>query len=697
MGVPEEHVPLIAGTHRRGTAIYILTAIGLVFWVWTKIKIELSPEYLERLILMSPEPQNLRETTKALTQSAGLAGLNESSALYIRDTFESFGIKSRIETYEVLLNYPVHRSLCYCINRKTKFEAKLREEVVPYDETSSQQDAVPTFHGYSANGNATGRFVYANYGTLEDFAALDKAKITVNDTIVVMRYGHIFRGLKVKHAEDRGAIGAVIYTDPADDAVKNTPAYPYGLSRHPTSVQRGSVQYLSVYPGDPTTPGYPSYPDAPRVNGTNVPSIPSLPISYEDALPILEALNGQGPKIKGFNGGLPNIDYCTGPSRHLDTLSLSNWGDYRIRTIWNVIGRIKGQLREEVVILGNHRDAWVFGAVDPISGTSCLVEVARGLGRAIRSGWRPLRPIILASWDAEEYGLVGSTEWVEDHGSVLNKTALAYLNVDMATETTIPILRADASPLLNALLYNVTKRITSVNGISLYDEWRNSTDPTGPPPRIRTLGSGSDYTPFQQHIGIPSLDLGYRRDVAAYHYHSNYDSFYWMDTFGDPDWITHKYMSQIWALTAFTLCNTPIVAFNVSDYASAMLSYLDILHNAAYASTFSSLRNSIQHLIEAAAKFEHRADFLRSHPFSHHHTIVNKQYKQFERAFISPEGLPGRPWYKHVVFAPGLDTGYAGVQFPALAEALQQRNHTLVATAADIIQSALKRATELLR
>ena len=695
MGVPEEHVPLIAETHRRGRTIYILAAIGLVFWIWTKAEIKLCPEYLEQLILMSPEPQNLRETTKALTQSPGLAGLNQSSALYIRDAFESFGIKSRIETYDVLLNYPIHRSLCYCINGMTKFEAKLREEVVPYDETSSQQDEVPTFHGYSANGNATGRFVYANYGTLEDFAALDTAKITVNGTIIVMRYGHIFRGLKVKHAEDRGAVGAVIYTDPADDAVRNTPAYPYGLSRHPTSVQRGSVQYLSLYPGDPTTPGYPSYPDAPRVNGTNMPSIPSLPISYEDALPILEALNGQGHKIKGFNGSLPNIEYWTGPSRRHDTLSLSNWGDYRIRTIWNVIGRIEGQLREEVVILGNHRDAWVFGAVDPISGTSCLVEVARGLGRAIRSGWRPLRPIILASWDAEEYGLVGSTEWVEDHASVLNETALAYLNVDMATETTIPILRADASPLLNALLYNVTKRIISVNGISLYDEWRNSTN--GPPPRIRTLGSGSDYTPFQQHIGIPSLDLGYRRDVAAYHYHSNYDSFYWMDTFGDPDWITHKYISQIWALTAFTLCNTPIIAFNVSDYAIAMLSYLDNLHDAAYASTFSSFRTHIQRLIKAAAKFERKADFLRSHPFSHHHTIVNKQYKQFERAFISPQGLPGRPWYKHVVFAPGLDTGYAGVQFPALAEALQQRNHTLVASAADVIKSALERATELLR
>lgn len=324
---------------------------------------------------------------------------------------------------------------------KVSFEATLREDVLDEDPTTQLEESIPTFHGYSASGNVTGSFVYVNYGTYLDYEDLLNANVSLEGKIAVARYGGIFRGLKVKRAQELGMIGCVLFTDPGDDGemteANGYDTYPNGPARHPSSVQRGSVQFLSVAPGDPTTPGYPSKPGVPRapVDGA-IPSIPSLPISFVEALPILKALNGVGPSAKDFgkywtrNTGLgyKGVEYNIGPSADNVVLNLVNEQEYVTTDQWDVIGIINGTIPDEVIVIGNHRDAWIAGgAGDPNSGSAVLNEVIRSFGQALEKGWKPLRTIVFASWDGEEYGLVGSTEWVEEYLPWLTVANVAYV------------------------------------------------------------------------------------------------------------------------------------------------------------------------------------------------------------------------------------------------------------------------------
>jgi N-acetylated-alpha-linked acidic dipeptidase len=427
-----------------------------------------------------------------------------------------------------------------------------------------------------------------------------------------------------------------------------------------------------------------------------------LPISYVDAIPLLKALKGYGPKVKSLGeywkpGGLEylGVDYYVGPTPDHIALNLYNLQNYTITPIWNVIGIINGTIEDEVVVVGNHRDAWIAGgAGDPNSGSAALNEVIRSFGAALAKGWKPLRTIVFASWDGEEYGLVGSTEWVEEYLPWLNKSTVAYLNVDVGTVG--PHFKASASPLLEKALYETTKLVLSPNQTvvnqTVYDVWDK---------KITTMGSGSDFTAFQDYAGIPSLDMGFSfgPQEAVYHYHSNYDSFDWMNKFGDPGFHYHATIARVLALLTAKISETPIIPLNVTDYADGMKKYLDaakdkaakskhseMFEEAAPYTPFVGLEGAIGRLRNASVTFDAEAAALaksiEENPLPWWRwwervklriqvQNVNTKYKTFERQFLHKKGLDGRPWFKHVIFAPGRWTGYSGATFPGLIEAIE--------------------------
>lgn len=480
------------------------------------------------------------------------------------------------------------------------------------------------------------------------------------------------------------------------------------------------IGVAGTLPGDPTTPGYPSKPGVPRVDPHgSTPEIPSLPISYSDALPLLKALNGHGPNASAFGeawqgGGLgyKGVNYSIGPTPDSLVLNLVNEQEYVTTPLWNVIGVINGTLKDEVIVLGNHRDAWIAGgAGDPNSGSAALNEVIRSFGEALQAGWKPLRTIVFASWDGEEYGLVGSTEWVEEYLPWLSGSAVAYLNVDVGARG--KHFEAAASPLLNKLIYSVTDSIPSPNqtkkGQSVGDTWDG---------HIRTMGSGSDFTAFQDFAGIPSLDLGFGSGPkdAVYHYHSNYDSFHWMDTYGDNGWVYHVTVAKIWALLAAQLSETPVLALSALDYADGLEAYLESVKEKSKEEfipasfSFHELEKATKKLQKAAAAYdEYTADLTarldedvpwwkwwkKVRLFFEVRT-ANKKYKMLERQFLFAEGLDNRSWFKHVVFAPGRWTGYAGATYPGLVESFEDRNVTNALRWSQIIQDRLDAATKLL-
>lgn len=684
-------------------------------------------DQLEQLLLDTPSGDKASEWSRYYTSGPHLAGKNLSQAEWTRARWAEWGVPSLVVAYETYINYPLSHRLAL-LNKAAShkdgaeswhvaFEATLEEDVLEDDPTTALEDSIPTFHGYSASGNVTASFVYVNYGTYWDFEDLVRANISLAGKIAVARYGGIFRGLKVKRAQELGMLGCVIFTDPGDDGeiteLNGYKAYPDGPARNPSSVQRGSVQFLSVAPGDPTTPGYPSKPGVPRqpVDGA-IPSIPSLPLSYVDAIPILKALNGHGPSSKDFgkywdtNLGLSHKDvkYNIGPSPDDVVINLVNEQDYVTTPLWNVIGIINGTIPDEVIVIGNHRDAWIAGgAGDPNSGSAVINEAIRSFGEALKLGWKPLRTIVFASWDGEEYGLVGSTEWVEEYIPWLKDANVAYINVDGGA--TGPEFSASAAPLLHKLIYDITARVPSPNqtvaGQTVGDIWDG---------RIKTMGSGSDFTAFQDHAGIPCIDFGFKgvADTGpVYHYHSNYDSYHWMEKYGDPNFVYHKTMAQIVGLTIAKLSEAPLLALNATDYATALKQYVEKVeakvNSSKHKSTPSTdlevfefrsrptkpeikgdpdmvrvalakLQRSITHFRRAAVSLDAEAAKLSNEANEHIPwwkiitkirlvraiRAANNKYKNIERAFLYKEGLDGRPWFKHVVFAPGIWTGYAG-------------------------------------
>lgn len=657
-----------------------------------------------------PSPTSAREHLRRLTIEPHIAGTKEdyATAVYVRDQLRSYGLPAELKEYQVWMNYPNAPTVLELITaRRQKLDT--REAIVAGDPTSSNPRITPLFNGYSASGDVTAPVVYANYGLPGDYEELKKAGVDVKGKIVIVRYGNSFRGVKAKVAQDNGAIGCIIYSDPADDGYMQGDVYPKGPWRPVASGQRGSVQYLFDYPGDPLTPGRPAIPGVPRLkleDVTDLTRIPVQPIAYDVAKQIIAPLKGP-VRPRGFQGGLP-FAYHVGGTDDVQ-VHLKTDMDYKQRTIWDVISRIDGaEQKDRWVVLGNHRDAWVFGAVDPNSGTSAMLEVGRGLGQLLKSGWKPRRTIILCSWDAEEYGLIGSTEWAEEFAAELKEKAVAYLNLDAAVSG--PHFGASAVPSLAKLIRDTTKDVKDPKtGKSVYEQWQDRTRDLSTEEerhkmgeaRIAPLGSGSDYTPFLQHLGIASTDMGFGGDYGVYH--SAYDSFYWMDHFGDPGFVYHVAAAQIWGTMALRLADADALSFDYTAYANEIRDFFrEAVKIAGWRNLSSSFdEKAMNSALDDFAKEAERIEKARQEAMRSGDAAklarINDALMNAERQFIDQRGLRGRAWYKHQIYAPGIYTGYAAQPLTDFRQALDDRNGANAKEGLERIVEAVKRATATLK
>lgn len=680
----------------------------------------LSPEQrrFEEQFRAVPQSSTAREALRRLTAEPHIAGSPEdyATAIYVRDQMRSFGLQSELKEYQVLLPYPRTPSIVELVAPRRE-RMQVREDTVTVDSTSGSRKIVPLYNGYGASGDVTAPLVYVNYGLPDDYAALRAAGVDVKGKIAIARYGNSFRGVKAKVAEENGAVALIIYSDPADDGYAQGDVYPKGVWRPDSSAQRGSVQFLFIYPGDPLTPGTPAVAGTPRLKkeeATNLPHIPVQPISYGDARRLLQPLRGP-LRPRGFQGGLP-FPYHVGGTNDV-RVHLKTDIEFVTRTIWDVITRVDGAVENDRwVVLGNHRDAWVFGAVDPNSGTTAMIEVGRGLGQLLKSGWKPRRAIVLCSWDAEEQGLIGSTEWAEEKASELKEKAVVYLNMDAAVSG--PNFGASSVPSLWKLIRSTAQDIRDPKtGKTVYEAWRdrawentsednrhdsNGNEKPKPMPRIGALGSGSDYTPFLQHLGVPSLDMGFGGDYGVYH--SAYDSFYWMAHFGDPSFQYHVAAAQIWGTVALRMANASALPFDYTDYANQLRDFVNettrLASRRKMGNVFDAkpMLKAIEQFSDEAEKIQKlRMDNERNSLSDEKLKRINEALVQAERAFIDERGLRGRSWFKHQIYAPGFYTGYAALPLPDLRQAIEDGRGADAAEAAARVTDAIERATEVLR
>jgi N-acetylated-alpha-linked acidic dipeptidase len=663
---------------------------------------------IEEKFLSVPDAKLAGEELKTLTAEPHLAATPEDhkTAEFVAQKFRAAGLETEIVPYRVLLNQPkTVRVEAFGSDGKQLMSGPTREHV---DGDPYQDDprVVMPFNGSSGSGDVTGDVVYANYGRLEDFDELAAQHIDLHGKIVIARYGGNFRGVKVYIAEQRGAVGVLIYSDPQDDGYYKGDAWPNGPWRPETGVQRGSVQFLFRYPGDPQTPGVASTPDLPdsaRLPADNTgdqPHIISIPISYHDASPILQALRGPGVP-QGWQGALP-FRYHLGPGGV--KVHLVSDQDYQIRTIWDVVGKIKGaQHPDEWVVTGNHRDAWVYGAVDPNSGTAAMLEAVHGVGALLKQGWRPKRTMIYCSWDAEEEGLIGSTEWVEQHDKPL-ENAVAYFNVDVAVAG--PDFSASAVPSLKQFVRELTRSVPSPQGGTVYQQWKNNRTATNehrasnapPTPgeevHVGDLGSGSDFTPFLQHVGVPSTDIGSGGPYGVYH--SVFDNYAWFTANADPHFVYLQEMARVLGLEGLRMADTDVLPYDYVTYAREISSYIDAAKKRAADLKLSSLDFAAAE--EAATRFTgaaQKAQAAQSAP-SGDLARLNQALRQAETDLISPAGLPNRPWYKHTIYAPGEYTGYAAVVIPGVNEAIDAKDQPRAAQQLTVLAQALDRAAQTL-
>jgi N-acetylated-alpha-linked acidic dipeptidase len=663
---------------------------------------------IEEKFLAVPDAKLAGQHLKILTAVPHLAATEEDrkTADYVAQKFRAAGLDTEIVPYRVLLNQPkVVRVEAYNAAGRLLMSGPAREHVQG-DLYQDNPRVVMPFIGSSGSGDVTAEVVYANYGRLEDFDQLAAQHVDLHGKIVLVRYGVNFRGVKVYIAEQRGAAGVLLYSDPQDDGYAKGDAYPLGPWRPETGVQRGSAQYLFKYPGDPQTPGVAStldLPDSARIpadKSGNQPHIIAIPLSYHDAAPILQALKGPGV-AQGWQGALP-FHYHRGPGGV--KVHLVSQQDYQLRTIWNVIGKIKGtEYPDEWVVVGNHRDAWVYGAVDPSSGTAAQLEAIHGIGALLHQGWRPKRTLVFANWDAEEQGLIGSTEWVEQHAQALEK-AVAYFNTDVGVSG--PDFSASAVPSLKQFLRELTHSVPSPLGGTVYSEWKlaqagseehraaNASRANGDEVHIGDLGSGSDFTPFLQHVGVPSTDISSEGPYGVYH--SVFDNFAWYTKNADPHFYYLQEMARVFGLEALRMADADVLPYDYVTYARDISSYLDAARHKAGETGLSSL--DFGPALTAAARFvavAERVHRLQSTP-SGDLAKLNSVLRQTESALLSDAGLPNRPWYKHTIYAPGEFTGYSVVVLPGVNEAIDAKDQGRAAQQLTVLAQALNRAAQTL-
>jgi N-acetylated-alpha-linked acidic dipeptidase len=672
----------------------------------------------EARFLAVPDPKLAEEHLRTLTKAPHMAGTLEDKATadYVAQKFRAAGLETEIVEYKVWINYPVEISVDITAPAGVEMHGPTREHVDgdPYD---GDPRVVMPFSGMSPSGDAEADVVYANYGTPEDFEKLEKLKIDVRGKIVLVRYGQNFRGVKVLVAQEHGVAGVIIYSDPFDDGWRRGDKYPDGPWRPDTGVQRGSVGYMFEFPGDPTTPGFASLPSLPASKRTSpeksaqMPTIPVTPLSYHDAAPILQHLGGPDSP-REWQGSLP-FTYHVGPGPVRVKMHLKQ--DYQFRTLWDVIGRVRGsQFPDEWVVAGNHRDAWVYGAADPNSGTAAMLEAVHGIGELLKSGWKPKRTMVFGSWDGEEEGLMGSTEWAEQHESELSASP-AYFNVDVAVSG--QKFGASSVPSLKQFLRDVAKAVPSPKGGTVYEAWQkvdqsgavstqSPAEAIGETRRLPVastagdvpvgdLGGGSDYSAFLQHMGVPSTDIASSGPYGVYH--SAFDNFAWFKKFADPDFVYEQEMARVFGLEVLRMADADVLPYDYEEYGKEIGAYLDAARKRAEAKLgdraidLNAATAAARHFQEAGAKI-----LLKQKNPPRNAARLNQALRSAERALLVPEGLPHRPWFRHAIYAPGEYTGYAAVVIPGVNEALDKGDAQRARQQLAGLTAALERAAKVL-
>ncbi len=689
-----------------------------------------------------PDPVRLRESMRRLSLRPHHLGspYGKENAEWMRAQFISYGWDASIERFDVLFPTPIERVLEMVA--PTRFVARLEEPTVKEDPSTSQKsEQLPTYNAYSADGDVTAPLVYVNYGVPDDYETLERQGISVKGAIVIARYGGSWRGIKPKVAYEHGAVGCLIYSDPRDDGFAAGETFPGGPFRPKDGVQRGSVMDMPLYAGDPLTPGAGAVEGTVRLareRATTLMKIPVLPISYADAQPLLAALDGPVAP-PAWRGGLP-ITYRLGPGRARVHLKLRF--DWTLKPLYNVIARIPGSTwPNEWVVRGNHHDGWVNGAEDPISGMIAELEEARAMGELLKQGWRPKRTIVYAAWDGEEQGLIGSTEWVEQHQAELRQKAVFYLNTDGNGRG---MLGAGGSHALERFVNEVTRDIQDpeakvpvsqrlrasriVEGVS---DARTRSDL-----RISALGSGSDFTPFLQHAGIPTLNIGFGGEDDGGIYHSIYDTFYWFTHFSDTSFMYGRALAQVAGTMVMRIANAELLPHEFENFNETTRGYVGEL---------KTLRDNVAKRIEETnkqiaegtfaivddprrplrpPKAEAPAPFLNFAPLENATDAIARAATRFEKAYgaaasagapaasleqvnallrrsdqelLLPEGLPKRPWYRHSLYAPGYYTGYGVKTVPGVREAIEQKDWALAEVEIGRASAALMREHELIQ
>lgn len=677
-----------------------------------------------------PTPDEERRQHRIFTQEPHIAGSKRNNELaeYIRDEWKKQGLEDVIiRRYDVYGTNPKSASLEMIA--PIHYQATLRETPLPGDEDSQNPAISGAWLGMSISGDVTAPVIYAHSGNPEDYDLLRKSGISVKGKIVLVRYSnpYSYRGFKALTAQREGAAAMLVYSDPQEDGYKKgkvDPDGPWGPEYH---IQRGAITYDFMVPGDPQTPGWASVPGAKRIpieEAISAPKIMALPLSWHDAKPLLE--NMDGPMApQDWQGGLP-IQYHLGGDRVKAHLKIEM--DNGIQPYYVVEGRIRGsELPDEWVVLGNHRDAWVFGGVDPSSGTASMMELTRALGKLAKDGMRPRRTLVVCSWDGEEVGLTGSTEWGEQFADELRAKAVAYINVDEATSG--PNFHAQAVASLAPMLVETSRSLNDPSGKTLYDAWKetiarektegnqsgqfSSSGIIDESLADTRIGSGSDHTVFLNFIGMPVLGLGFDGDYGVYH--SAYDDFYWMNHFGDPGYKYHTLMSQLWGVTALRLANADLLPFDFASYASNVRQFVNELAKANEKTMSGQPPSAVppgearqpmldlKPILDAVDAFEAAGKRLNESITRKLSSgkidpklaeTLNHGMMQVERNWLNPDGIPGRPWFKHILY--GARFTYAHLELPGLTEAVEAQDWPTAKQQAEILRRALSKNTELL-
>lgn len=677
---------------------------------------------LEQRFAAIPDPQRMRANMKLLSARPHHVGspYDKQNAEWILAQYKQWGWDAHIETFQVLFPTPKTRLL-----EMGSFHARLEEPAIAGDPTSNQKDEqLPTYNAYSPDGDVTAPLIYVNYGLVEDYEELARYGISVKGAIVIARYGNSWRGIKPKVAAEHGAIGCILYSDPANDGYAINQVFPDGPMRPGEGVQRGSVLDAPSYPGDPLTPGIGATAGAKRLKREDAPSLPKIPvipISYQDAQPLLAAL--QGPPVPAnWRGGLP-LTYRIGPSRTSAHLKLAfNWD---LKPVYDVVATMRGSEEPDVWVLrGNHHDAWVNGADDPTSGQVALLEEARAIGQLAATGWKPKRTIIYLSWDGEEPMLLGSTEWAEQHAAELRKHAAVYINSDSNERGYLAAQGSHSlEPLVNQVAQSVNDPETNVSAWQRLRAWEllNGTPEerkeavAGNDLHIGALGTGSDFTAFLDHLGIASLDVSYRgEDTGLGVYHSIYDDFYWYTHFSDSTFAYGRAMSQTDGKLVLRMAQADVLPYDFAALADTLHVYTRevkellaarqtkaqeltaALDLNAYALTndprhpmvappaltmppflnFAPLDNALAALNKSAAHYNQaRVRALGRGIAADRLYAINQELTQAARKLTTPQGLPRRPWMRNLMYAPGWYTGYDAKTLPGVREAIEQRRY----------------------